>query len=284
MRTSTCGRARSPARELPGGFDAVHARHANVHDDAGLILTASTRPGSAYGAVMLTGAHGVRMQYDYTHDGASSQAAVPVSAPRWLRLTRSGTTLTGYESADGVHWTEVGTARLASLPASVQAGLFVTSPQTAPASQEFGSGSEGQATGLTAAFDGLSLQGRWPGGAWSGRDVGSGSQLPTLSSVGYHRSAGGFTVTGSGDIAPAVGLPAAYTYEPSLTGVFVGLLVLIVLGAMFITAEYRRGLIHITLAASPRRGRVLAAKAIVIASVAFVAGAAAVAVSIPLGR
>ena len=33
---------------------------------AGLILTATTKPGSAYAAVMLTGAHGVRMQSDYT--------------------------------------------------------------------------------------------------------------------------------------------------------------------------------------------------------------------------
>jgi ABC-type transport system involved in multi-copper enzyme maturation permease subunit len=50
------------------------------------------------------------------------------------------------------------------------------------------------------------------------------------------------------------------------------------------TAEYRRGLIHITLAASPRRGRFLAAKTIVIAAVAFVAGAAAAAVAIPVGE
>jgi ABC-type transport system involved in multi-copper enzyme maturation permease subunit len=108
--------------------------------------------------------------------------------------------------------------------------------------------------------------------------------MPTLSSVGYHRAGGGFTVAGSGDIAPAVGLPAAFTDQPSLTGVFVGLIVLIVLGTMFITAEYRRGLIHTTLAASPRRGRVLAAKAIVIASVTFLAGAAAAAVAIPVGE
>ena len=39
---------------------------------------------------------------------------------------------------------------------------------------------------------------------------------------------------------------------------------MIALGALFITAEYRRGLIRTTFAASPRRGRVLAAKAIVI--------------------
>ena len=49
---------------------------------------------------------------------------------------------------------------------------------------------------------------------------------------------------------------------------------------MFITAEYRRGLIRTTLAASPRRGRVLAAKAIVIGAVTFVAGLAAAAVAV----
>ena len=38
------------------------------------------------------------------------------------------------------------------------------------------------------------------------------------------------------------------------------------------TAEYRRGLIRTTLAASPRRGRMLAAKALVIGAVAFAAG------------
>ena len=65
---------------------------------------------------------------------------------------------------------------------------------------------------------------------------------------------------------------------------FVGLIALIVLAAMFVTGEYRRGLIRTTLTASPRRGRVLIAKAVVIAAVAFVVGAAAAAVSIPLGE
>ena len=49
-----------------------------------------------------------------------------------------------------------------------------------------------------------------------------------------------------------------------------GLIALIVIAAMFMTAEYRRGLIRVTFAASPNRGRVLAAKAIVIAAVTFV--------------
>ena len=50
-----------------------------------------------------------------------------------------------------------------------------------------------------------------------------------------------------------------------------------VVATLFMTAEYRRGLIRTTLAASPNRGRVLAAKAIVIGSAAFVAGLAAAA-------
>ena len=97
---------------------------------AGLILTATTRPGSPYAAVMLTGANGVRMQSDYTNDIAGP--AVSAQLPRWLRLTRTGTTVTGYESADGRTWTRVGSAQLARLPQTVQAGLFVTSPPTVP--------------------------------------------------------------------------------------------------------------------------------------------------------
>jgi ABC-type transport system involved in multi-copper enzyme maturation permease subunit len=60
--------------------------------------------------------------------------------------------------------------------------------------------------------------------------------------------------------------------------------VLIVVATMFITAEYRRGLIRTTLAASPRRGRGLVAKAVVLGWVAFVAGLAAAVVAVPLGE
>lgn len=255
---------------------------------AGLILTASTKPGSAYAAVMLTGAHGVRMQYDYTHDAsgpaasAGSASGVLPDSSGWLRLTRAGRAVTGYVSADGRTWTRIGSASLPGLHQSVPAGLFVASPQTAPAQEALVPGSSGKATGATATFDQLDLHGGWSPGGWSAQKVGDTGALPTLTSVGYKRSGSGFTITGSGDIAPSVGV--GDTDKNALTGVFIGLIVLIVLGAMFITTEYRRGLIEITLAASPRRGRVLIAKAVVIAAVAFVVGAAAAAVSIPLGN
>jgi hypothetical protein len=105
---------------------------------------------------------------------------------------------------------------------------------------------------------------------------------PPLGQGGLTESGGRFTVSGSGDIAPLLG--AGRTIGDTLRGTFAGLIVVIVVGAMFVTAEYRRGLIRTTLAASPRRGRVLAAKAIVIGSAVFVAGLAGAVDSVPPGQ
>ncbi|MEU6019207.1 hypothetical protein ABZ826_35905 [Streptomyces sp. NPDC047515] len=77
---------------------------------AGIIIKDGVRQGSSYAALMLSGSHGVRMQYDYRHDTAGSDGGVSAKSPRWLRLTRSGDTITGYESADGERWAKVGTA------------------------------------------------------------------------------------------------------------------------------------------------------------------------------
>jgi ABC-type transport system involved in multi-copper enzyme maturation permease subunit len=240
---------------------------------AGIIVTASTRPGSAYAAIMVTGGHGVRMQGDFVDDVAGPAGRGLATSPRWLRLARSGNTVTGYDSADGTRWTRVGAIRLAGLPATAQAGLFVTSPEQVNAT----GGAPTQATGV---FDHVS-----PPGPWSGDQIGGNdSSYPAL--PGRFRQAGGrFTVTGSGDIAPALPGPADGYVSPghSLAGVFAALIVVTVVGTMFVTTEYRRGLIRVTLAATPGRGRVLAAKAIVIGSVAFVAGLAGAVAAIPVG-
>ena len=94
-------------------------------------------------------------------------------------------------------------------------------------------------------------------------------------------------MTGSGDIAPVTPGPGSslptVTIGQSLTGAFLGLIVIVVVAAMFFSTEYRRGLIRTTLAATPRRGAVLAAKAVVIGAVAFVTGLVAAAVSIAVG-
>jgi ABC-type transport system involved in multi-copper enzyme maturation permease subunit len=255
---------------------------------AGLIIKASTRPGSAYAAVMVTGSHGVRMQDDYTHDTAGQPGLVAAASPRWLRLTRTGATITGDESTDGTHWTTLGTAHLAGLPATVQAGLFATSPQYAqPTSQSLVlTGAAGGPTQATAAFDHLSRQGTWPNQAWTGEDIGGPGNATPLQRGGFDQAGGGFTVTGSGDIAPAVAGAAGLgtTITQTLVGTFAGLIVVVVVGVMFVTAEYRRRLIRTTLAASPRRGRVLAAKAVVLGAAASLTGLVAAAVVVTAGQ
>ncbi|HEY1000876.1 MAG TPA: ABC transporter permease subunit, partial [Streptosporangiaceae bacterium] len=104
--------------------------------------------------------------------------------------------------------------------------------------------------------------------------------------LGFRQDAGTFTVTGSGDIAPAVagGAGIGVTIAQTLVGTFAGLIVLAVVAAMFITAEYRRRLIGVTLTAAPRRGRVLAAKAVVVGAVTFTAGLAGTAIAVVLGQ
>jgi hypothetical protein len=308
-------RVTSPDTELltPGGGSP--SQFAVPWAKAGIIIKASTRPGSAYAAVLATPAHGVRMQYDYTHDLAGLPSADAATSPRWLRLTRSGDTITGYDSADGTHWAKIGTASLAGLPPTVQAGLFVTSPPLlaracppgaicppgSPPGQSFASNSTliSYATQATAAFDHVSLRGGRPakgdgevGGAWRGGQIGfptgialicgPGQKCPGPPAGGFTKSGGMFTVAGSGDIAPYV--TVTDPLGTVLKGSLAGLLAVIAVGALFITAEYRRGLIRTTFAATPRRGRVLAAKAIVIGSVAFAAGLVGAAVALPLAE
>jgi ABC-type transport system involved in multi-copper enzyme maturation permease subunit len=260
---------------------------------AGILVKAGTRPGSPYAAIMVTPGHGVRMQYDFTHDIAGPAGQVSAAHPQWLRLTRTGDTLTGFASADGRHWTTVGTVDLAGLPATAQAGLFVASPDYTVDTQSFGSGDQGGSspTQATAVFGNVTRRGGWPAGAWTGGHVGP-LELPLK--VGGHcirsacgdtrqepgrftRSGGTFTVAGSGDIAPFE--PIVDPLQVTLLGTLFGVIAIIAVAAVYITGEYRRGMIRTTLAASPRRGRVLAAKALVIGPVTFVAGLAGAAVA-----
>jgi ABC-type transport system involved in multi-copper enzyme maturation permease subunit len=269
---------------------------------AGILIKASARPGSPYAAIMATSGHGVRMQYDFTHDIAGPAGAVSATSPRWLRLTRSGSTLTGFESADGKHWTKVGTVQLAGLPATAQAGLFVASPDYVADTQSFGGGDQGIAlpTQAIAVFGHVSRQGDWTAGAWTGAQVGAGGRFlpykanrrcgtPPCGAVKkrqlpdrFARSGDTFTVAGSGDIAPFV--PIVDPLQVALYGTLFGVIAVIAVAVVFITGEYRRGMIRTTLAASPRRGRVLAAKAIVIGTVTFAAGLAGAAVAFPFAQ
>ncbi len=257
---------------------------------AGLIISAGPSQGSAYAAVMVTGSYGTRMQWNYTGETPGLEGSVSAASPRWLRLTRAGDVITGYDSADGTSWAKIGTVTLPGLASTVQAGMFATSPGYTKQTSEQVTSASGTAapTDATATFDRVGLYGGWPVGSWTGTSetVRGISAYVTGHEAGYRQAGGTFTVAGSGDIAPDVtdGTPI----DSLLAGLFLALVAVLVVGAQFMTAEYRRGLIRATLAASPRRGRVLAAKAIVLGGVAFaatlIAAAAVLLIGIPLLR
>jgi ABC-type transport system involved in multi-copper enzyme maturation permease subunit len=286
--------------DLPPASDGGPPRSGPVPwAKAGLIVKDGTRADSPYAAVMVNGGHGVRMQHDYVHDRyrpdrAGRPDAVTAASPVWLRLTRTGRTVTGEESTDGVRWTTVATVELPALPATARAGLFVTSPQYAESvSGLVGAGVMSDPTRATATFDHVQVTGAVSGPDWTEEALGRprGPAAGSLGSVGVERTGSEetgvvFTLTGSGDIAPA-GAGAAgvgATITQTLVGTFAGLIVVVVLGAMFVTAEHSRGLMRITLAAHPRRGRMLAAKALVIGAVTFVPALLSAAATVALGR
>ncbi len=191
------------------------------------------------------------------------------ASPRWLRLVRDGDTITGYDSADGTHWTLAGTATLPGLTSTVQAGLFAAAP------------SNGNTNTATGVFRHIGLS--WATARWTGTNVGGSGPNGVPAPGTLRQSAGTLTVTGSGDITPLAGDGSVLSVQRALAGTPIGLIPLIVVGAMFITAEYRRGLIRVSLTASPSRGRLLAAKAVVIGAVSFVTGLFAAALAVAVG-
>lgn len=244
---------------------------------AGLLITPTTKRGSAYAAVVTTGGHGDRFQHNYTGDQPGLPGAVTADTPRWLQLRRSGDTITGYDSTDGTNWHRIGSTRLAHLPPTATVGLFVTSPMTA---QQI-------ATQATAQFDDVTLTGS-TNGTWQAHSIGMGPQdaYPVLGTGSAQASATTVTVTGSGDLALAVPTSAGAdtAADTLLFGLVVALIVLIVITTGFVTGEYRRGLIRVTLAATPQRGTVLVAKALVVGAISFLVGAVTAAVALPIGR
>jgi hypothetical protein len=280
--TSLTGRTATTQADVQGSLSSSRPGLA-PWAKAGLLLTPSTRQGSAYAAVMATGSHGIRFQYDYTHDAGGPVGGVTKATPQWVRLARSGDTITGYTSTDGTRWTEAGSTRLSGLTAVLQVGMFVTSPVAFR-------GSAASSRLATATFDHITVNGS-PAGAssWPGQDIGIAktSFYPTLTAGSYHQAGNSLVVSGSGDIAPAVvaGLAGTHTASSSLSfGLIVGLLVVIVVASMFVTSEYRRGLIRTTFTAIPARGRDLAAKGLVIGALAFLLSAVVMAVVVPLGQ
>ncbi|WP_127504195.1 hypothetical protein [Actinoplanes solisilvae] len=241
---------------------------------AGIIIKDGVRPGSAYAALMMTGAHGVRFQHDYRHDVAGSAEPVSAQSPRWLRLTRSGDTVTGSESADGRHWRTVATAKLDGLPPTVQIGLFATSPGDLTLRKVALGGSieEVRFTQAVGRFDNVVVEGG-TAGTWASDPVGEMNHTDWEKlhhASGAVEKNGVITVSGTGDIGPIGEDGVPYTAEKSLTGVLVALIILLVVAVRDGARTARAS------------GRGIAGRAALVAGIAFVPGLIAVGIVVPV--
>jgi hypothetical protein len=248
------------------GDGSIQARVSN-HDGAnpwamaGVIIKQGTDPGAPYAALPVTAGHGVRMLSNFTVDIAGADRA----APYHVRLTRAGDTITGYGSVDGSTWTTVGSVTLAGMPATVEAGLFVTSPGMTrihpmrPALARI--------RPSTATFDSVRLDPTTPQPdvPWRAVDVGRANGLSTI-------DGDAFELIGSGDIVGRA--DDGSRIVAATAGTVFAVLPAIALGCLAVTAEYRWRIIWNTLLASPRRGLVFGAKAAVVGGVTFLAGLA----------
>ncbi|GAA4076899.1 hypothetical protein [Actinomadura miaoliensis] len=228
---------------------------------AGLMIRASEDPGARYAAVMLTPAHGVRMQADFADMAAGTGT--------WLKLARTGTRVTGYASADGTNWKALGTYRLGG---TAHLGLFVASPAQMSMVRWFGEERvHSEMPDAQAVFDRVT-----PGpDGWRVRGGGPRHAPFTWAD-------GKATLVGVGDVGPD---PYADDITRMvLTGILVGLIGVVGVAVLFVTSEYRRGMALTTFTVTPDRRRVLAARALVLGGAGFLVGAVAAALSLLLTR
>jgi hypothetical protein len=94
---------------------------------AGVMIREDLSAGSRHAMMVITAGRGAAFQRRVQAGGESvGTRGSPWITAQWVKLVRSGDTLSGYESVDGVSWQLVGTETIA-MSANVYVGLVVTS-------------------------------------------------------------------------------------------------------------------------------------------------------------
>jgi YD repeat-containing protein len=149
---------------------------------AGVMMRDSLSTDAAHAFSLVSLSNGVAFQRRTTRGGITTHTSGGSgAAPRWVRLTREGSSVAAYTSSDGSTWTLIDTDTV-SLGSTIYVGLAVTSH-------------DATATAM-ATFDSVSVT----EGAWTGMPSGWGTE--DIGAVGVSGGAsydnGTFSVTGSG--------------------------------------------------------------------------------------
>ncbi len=114
------------------GDGAIEARVTSITNTdawakAGVMMRDTLTANSPNTATLLSAANGVYVQNRATSGAATTNTGGPwgMAAPYWVRLVRTGNTIVGSGSTDGVTWTTIATHAVSS--PTIQVGLAVTS-------------------------------------------------------------------------------------------------------------------------------------------------------------
>jgi regulation of enolase protein 1 (concanavalin A-like superfamily) len=155
----------------------------------GVMIRGSTSSNAAHAFMLVSTGKGLAFQRRTTAGGTSTNTSGGAgTAPRWVRLTRAGNTISAFISPDGANWTPVGSDTF-DLPVDVLAGLAVTSHSTS--------------TLATGGFDNVTVETGTPAPAPPPPSLPEGWQAGDIGEVGTAGSAsasgGVFTLEGGGE-------------------------------------------------------------------------------------
>ena len=105
----------------------------SLYEKAGVMIRETLTSGSTNAFTFEQGPYGNSYYFDDrpTTSASTTQASLGIgSFPYWLKVTRSGTSFSGYISPDGSTWTQVGTTQTISMATNVYIGLGLTSNTT----------------------------------------------------------------------------------------------------------------------------------------------------------
>lgn len=92
----------------------------------GVMMRETTAAGSKNVFMAVSLGNGITFQNRAATGGTTASTVSTGAYPYWVRLVRTGNTFTGYKSADGNTWTQVGTATI-TMATQIRAGLALTS-------------------------------------------------------------------------------------------------------------------------------------------------------------
>ncbi|MBW8780309.1 MAG: fibronectin type III domain-containing protein [Verrucomicrobia bacterium] len=103
-------------------------QNTNSWAKAGVMIRESTAAGAISVAVFITPGSGVSFQWRTSTGGSTVNTGIGgVTAPRYVRLVRTGNSFAAYYSSNGTSWTQIGSNQTVTMASNATIGLAVTS-------------------------------------------------------------------------------------------------------------------------------------------------------------